>query len=73
VEYTRVPDVEALDAFVQVTRLEGIVPALESAHAFVVARREAALKKGSRILVCLSGRGDKDVAEVARLLELPDV
>ena len=73
VEYTRVPDSEALDAFVQVTRLEGIVPALESAHAFVVARREAALKKSSRILVCLSGRGDKDVAEVARLLELPDV
>jgi tryptophan synthase beta chain len=59
--YEAVTDVAALDAFRRVTRLEGIVPALESAHALawvLGARREGV------DLVCLSGRGDKDLAEV---------
>jgi tryptophan synthase beta chain len=68
VGYVRVSDDEALDAFHLLAELEGIVPALETAHALAfvthVARRYA---KGDGILVNLSGRGDKDVNEVARL------
>jgi tryptophan synthase beta subunit len=47
-------------------REEGILPALESAHALAVARRESARGRYRRILVNLSGRGDKDLATVAR-------
>ena len=59
--YVAVTDREALDAFAEVTRLEGIIPALETAHAlaWVLAQPE-----GDLDLVCLSGRGDKDLAEV---------
>jgi tryptophan synthase beta chain len=59
--YVAVPDAQALDAFKQVARLEGIIPALETAHAlaWVLAQDE-----GDVDLVCLSGRGDKDLAEV---------
>ena len=68
VEYTRVSDREALDAFELLSRTEGIVPALESAHAIAyaitLARRMTAR---SWILVNLSGRGDKDLAEYERL------
>jgi tryptophan synthase beta chain len=67
VSYVRVSDREALDAFHQLAELEGILPALETAHALayvgLVARR---LPASSAILVNLSGRGDKDVEEVAR-------
>ena len=84
VQYHRIFDAEAIDTFVEVSHLEGIVPALESAHALALARRVAKQtddakvsrhhkgNQGSRrrILVSLSGRGDKDVAEVARLLEM---
>lgn len=71
-DYRRVSDQEAIDTFVEVSRLEGIVPALETAHAFVIAKSEARQKRGQHILVCLSGRGDKDVAEVSRLLGKPE-
>jgi len=64
--YTSVTDGEALDAFHRLSRLEGIIPALESAHAIAWVLREGAAQPGP-ILVCLSGRGDKDVAHVARL------
>jgi len=59
--YVAVPDAQALDAFKQVARLEGIIPALETAHAlaWVLAQDD-----GDLDLVCLSGRGDKDLAEV---------
>jgi tryptophan synthase beta chain len=59
--YVAVPDGQALEAFLEVTRLEGIIPALETAHAlaWVLAREDGELD-----LVCLSGRGDKDLAEV---------
>jgi tryptophan synthase beta chain len=70
VSYTRVSDREALDAFHLLAELEGIIPALESAHAVAHALKVApAMAPRSRILVNLSGRGDKDLEEVARLEE----
>ncbi|MCS6978291.1 MAG: tryptophan synthase subunit beta [Gemmatales bacterium] len=68
VRYTQVSDEEALDAFGLCSRLEGILPALETAHALVEAVRIASQrKKDDVIVVCFSGRGDKDCFEVARL------
>jgi len=67
VRYESVTDEQALDAFRTLARLEGIIPALEPAHALAQVAREADRWKGRTVLVCLSGRGDKDVAEVARL------
>jgi tryptophan synthase beta chain len=68
VEYTSVTDADALDAFDTVARNEGILPALETSHAFAWAVREAARRGPDEIIVvCLSGRGDKDAAEIARL------
>jgi len=57
-----------LDAFDLVARREGILPALETSHALAWAVQEAAKRSPKEILVvCLSGRGDKDAAEIARL------
>jgi tryptophan synthase beta chain len=68
VRYTDVGDAEALQAFRQCARLEGILPALETAHALVVARRIASPRPSEDVVVvCFSGRGDKDCHEVARL------
>jgi tryptophan synthase beta chain len=68
VRYCSVSDQEALEAFHQCARLEGILPALETAHALVEALRIAARRSPQDIVVvCFSGRGDKDCAEVARL------
>jgi len=67
VRYESVTDEQALDAFRTLARLEGIIPALEPAHALAQVAQEADRWKGRTVLVCLSGRGDKDVAEVARL------
>ncbi|MGQ9575454.1 MAG: tryptophan synthase subunit beta [Thermoguttaceae bacterium] len=68
VEYTYATDAEALAAFDTLARSEGILPALESAHAVAEAvKRAAAMGPDRLIVVCLSGRGDKDAAEVARL------
>jgi tryptophan synthase beta chain len=68
VEYTSVTDAEALDAFDTVARNEGILPALETSHALAWVMREAARRRPDEIIVvCLSGRGDKDAAEIARL------
>jgi tryptophan synthase beta chain len=65
VTYVSAADVEALDAFHRLARLEGIIPALESAHAVAVAcGLGRQLSRGARVLVCLSGRGDKDVDTV---------
>ena len=65
-EYTWVSDDRALQAFQRVARLEGIIPALESAHALAHAETVAADRgPGAVVLVNLSGRGDKDV-EIAR-------
>ncbi|MGD0654770.1 MAG: tryptophan synthase subunit beta [Thermoguttaceae bacterium] len=68
VAYTSASDVEALDAFDALARAEGILPALESSHALAEAMKQAPrLKPDEIIVVCLSGRGDKDAAEIARL------
>ena len=70
VEYTFATDSEALSAFGKLARLEGIIPALESAHAIVETIKQApGLGKDAVIIVNLSGRGDKDVAQVAALGE----
>jgi tryptophan synthase beta chain len=69
-EYAHVSDDEALDAFQTLARLEGILPALESAHAIAHARLLAReLGPGAILLVNLSGRGDKDVQTVEKRLE----
>ena len=70
-EYAFATDEEALDAFQTLARLEGILPALESAHAIAYARTFAKeLGPGKVMLVSLSGRGDKDVNTVEKALEL---
>jgi len=62
VQYESITDKEALKAFYTLTREEGILPALESSHAIAYAMKLAKkLKKTQHILVCLSGRGDKDI------------
>lgn len=69
VEYTSVSDEEALEAFLWCARDEGIIPALESSHAVAKAVRLAGdMHKDQNLVINLSGRGDKDVEEVARLL-----
>jgi len=71
VEYTYATDEKALDAFMKLARLEGIIPALESSHAVAeVIKRAPKMKKDSLIIVNLSGRGDKDVSQVAEKLKL---
>ncbi|HKS29227.1 MAG TPA: tryptophan synthase subunit beta [Pyrinomonadaceae bacterium] len=66
VEYTSVTDAEALDAFKHLSQLEGIIPALESAHAVAHGIRVAGeLEKESIVIINLSGRGDKDVGTLA--------
>jgi tryptophan synthase beta chain len=70
VEYVSATDAECLDAFMTLSRIEGIIPALESAHAVAHAIRIAPENKGKRILVNLSGRGDKDADFVAKKLGL---
>jgi tryptophan synthase beta chain len=71
VDYTYATDEQALAAFMQLARLEGIIPALESAHAIAeVIQRAPGLKPEQLIIVNLSGRGDKDVSQVAAKLSL---
>lgn len=68
--YTTCSDGDALEACDALARREGILPALESAHAVSVAMEVAQQRRSDEvILVCLSGRGDKDAAEIARLRE----
>ncbi len=61
VKYTYVDDEEAMRAFFMLSRYEGIIPAIESAHALAYAMKYAEEKGTGSILVCLSGRGDKDI------------
>jgi tryptophan synthase beta chain len=69
-EYVSVTDPEALEGFKALTKLEGIMPALESSHAVAHAMRAAGrMKKTQSVLIGLSGRGDKDVHTVAQALE----
>jgi tryptophan synthase beta chain len=70
-QYTYATDDEALHAFLTLARLEGIIPALESAHALAeVIKRAPKMDKDQIIIVNLSGRGDKDVAQVSNLIKL---
>ena len=69
-QYVAVNDAQALEAFHFLSRTEGIIPALESAHAIYYANQLASsLDQDAIVLVCLSGRGDKDVDTVARLAD----
>jgi len=75
VEYSYATDTEALDAFLRLAKLEGIIPALESAHAVAGAiQRAPTMSKDALIIVNLSGRGDKDVMQAAQKLgiQMPD-
>lgn len=70
VQYTSITDGEALDAFQQTALLEGILPAVETSHALAYVMKTAGQRSPDDVIVvCLSGRGDKDVNEVARLLD----
>jgi tryptophan synthase beta chain len=68
VAYQSATDDEALDALAECTKFEGILPAIESAHAFFGARRYAQTHPGARILIGCSGRGDKDMPILQRTL-----
>jgi tryptophan synthase beta chain len=66
--YEAVTDGEVVDAFQLLARTEGIIPALEPAHALAWVAREALALAGQTVLVNLSGRGDKDVAQMMDVL-----
>jgi tryptophan synthase beta chain len=73
VEYTSADDRQALEGFELLSSTEGIIPALETAHAvYTAARMAGKMPSGSNILVCLSGRGDKDMEIVKPYLEKKD-
>lgn len=68
-QYVSITDVEAMDALMELCRLEGIIPAIESAHAVAYAKKMAkTMKKDDIMVVCLSGRGDKDVNTISDYL-----
>jgi tryptophan synthase beta chain len=70
VEYVTANDKEALDGFRLLSRTEGIIPALESSHAIGYLKKLAPkLDKSHSVIVCLSGRGDKDVESVKSILK----
>ena len=66
VEYKTINDDEAIDAFYELSRTEGIIPALESSHAVAYGLKIAKENKGKKILISLSGRGDKDIEFVLK-------
>ena len=67
--YESATDKEAVEAFIYLSKLEGIIPALESAHAVAYAMKLAKeLSSDQKIVVNLSGRGDKDVAQVSEMI-----
>jgi tryptophan synthase beta chain len=69
INFVSATDAEALEAFQLLSRLEGVIPALESAHAIAHTKKLApTLRKDEIVVVNLSGRGDKDVEVVAKLL-----
>jgi len=66
-EYVPVTDDEAVDAFEYLSKTEGIIPAIESSHAVAYAKKLAPkMDKDEIMIICLSGRGDKDVAAIAK-------
>ena len=74
VKYDTITDDEAVDAFKLLTRLEGIIPAIESAHAVAYAIKIAKkYKKDDIIVINLSGRGDKDIERILKILNLNEL
>jgi tryptophan synthase beta chain len=67
--YVAVTDAEVIDAFQLLSRTEGIIPALEPAHALAWVARDRDALAGKTVLLCLSGRGDKDVAQMMDVLQ----
>ena len=66
-EYVDITDEEAVQAFEYLSKKEGVIPAIESAHAVAAAMKMApTMSRDQSIVICLSGRGDKDVFQVAR-------
>ena len=66
-EYVSITDDEAVNAFEYLSRTEGIIPAIESSHAVAAAMEVApTMAKDKIIIICLSGRGDKDVQQIAK-------
>ena len=72
VRYETASDAEALEGVRQLSEHEGILPALESAHALAGAARWARRHPGGTVLVCLSGRGDKDMSTLQQMLLTPE-
>jgi tryptophan synthase beta chain len=71
--YVAVTDDEALSGFALLSRLEGIIPALETAHAVAwIDGQKGRWSPDQRVLLCVSGRGDKDVAQISQLSTLPE-
>lgn len=69
VHYEAITDAEAIDALVKLTQTEGILPAIESAHAVALALKKAStMNSDQSVLICLSGRGDKDVDTIRSVL-----
>lgn len=69
VDYVAITDQEAIDAFQWVSQLEGLIPAFETAHAFALLRKKL-WAPGTRVLVNMSGRGDKDMERASQILHL---
>ena len=70
VRYLAADDNEALEAFRWVAQKEGIIPAFESAHAFAILKHDGLFEKGCRMVINMSGRGDKDMEMASKLLKL---
>jgi len=71
--YAAVTDTDALRGFALLSRLEGVIPALETAHAVAwIAGQKGRWTPDQRVLLCVSGRGDKDVAQISQLSTLPE-
>jgi tryptophan synthase beta chain len=69
-KYVSINDIEALEGFKLLCRMEGIIPALESSHAIAYLPKLAKKAKNAIVIVCLSGRGDKDLGIVTQRLKL---
>ena len=69
IEYDSITDQEALDAFVWLSQREGIIPAFESSHAIAYLKKAQDKLKGKTVIICLSGRGDKDMVQAKDLLK----
>lgn len=70
-EYVAVDDEQAIAAFRKTARLEGLIPALETAHAFAALENRDLFEAGTSVLVCMSGRGDKDMSQMANRTSAP--